>query len=376
MATNVECTNFSACLFQKSLTGAMILSEKGDIIQVNDAFSVMLDLENSDTLSRSFHDFLSSDHKKLFISQYKEFFKHPEGKSFELVLEGRKGKKVDVQITGVKTEDNQGNSTIKEALLINATNITQLKQTQNDLATKKEELQQLLQRVQESEETYRNLFQNAQVGLFRTRICDGKMMESNEQLAKMFGYDNRLDFLSEYLTSENYVDEGTREKMLKMIKEDGFIQNYEVRFYRKDQSIFWARYSARIYTDKGWIEGVAEDITGQKKTQRALRENEQRFQKMLSVVPDMISIQSPDMDILYSNWQGFAAAPKDKQKLHTKCYKTYRNFDNFCPDCLAKTVLETRKPFRKEARLPDGTWQDIRVIPFLDEDNNVEMFME
>ncbi len=120
----------------------------------------------------------------------------------------------------------------------------------------------------------------------------------------------------------------------------------------------------------------AEDIAALENAKKLLSESEQRFQKMLGVVPDMISIHSPEMDILYSNWQGFAAVPKNKQKVNTKCYKTYRNFDSICPDCLAKTVLETRKPFRKVVQLPDGTWQDIRVIPFLDENGDVEMFME
>jgi PAS domain S-box-containing protein len=123
------------------------------------------------------------------------------------------------------------------------------------------------ERIRESEETYRNLFHNAQVGLFRTRISDGKVLESNEQLARMFGYENREEFIKEYITSANYVDPGTRERMVEEIKSKGYIENFEARFYRKDRSIFWARYSARIYPDKGWIEGVAEDITEQKKSE-------------------------------------------------------------------------------------------------------------
>jgi hypothetical protein len=93
-------------------------------------------------------------------------------------------------------------------------------------------------------------------------------------------------------------------------------------------------------------------------------------------VPDMISIHDPAMNILYSNWQGFAAVAKEKQKLQTKCYKTYRNIDDICPDCQAKTVLETRQPFQKEIQLPDGAWIDLRVIPIVDNDGHVEMFME
>ncbi len=110
--------------------------------------------------------------------------------------------------------------------------------------------------------------------------------------------------------------------------------------------------------------------------EEVLRENRDLYERMLAVVPDMISIHDSGMNILYSNWQGIAAVPEDKQVIHTKCYKTYRDFDDICPDCRAKTVLETRQPFQKEIRLPDGTWIDLRVIPILDNDGRVEMFME
>ncbi len=107
-----------------------------------------------------------------------------------------------------------------------------------------------------------------------------------------------------------------------------------------------------------------------------LRENRGRHERMLAVMPDMISIHDPSMNILYSNWKGFAAVPKEKQVLGTKCHKTYRNSDDICPDCQAKNVMETRKPFQKEILLKDGIWIDLRVIPIMDNDGHVEMFME
>lgn len=143
------------------------------------------------------------------------------------------------------------------------------------------------ERIRQSEETYRNLFQNAQVGLFRTRIADGKILECNDQMAHMFGYDSREEYIAEYVTSQNYVDPGTRERMLEILRRDGFIQNFEARFYRKDRSIFWSRFSARIYPEQGWIEGVAEDITARKQAEEALGESEE---KLRLLVENMVEV--------------------------------------------------------------------------------------
>ncbi len=121
---------------------------------------------------------------------------------------------------------------------------------------------------------------------------------------------------------------------------------------------------------------VFRDQSNERAARKALEERERRFQKMFGVVPDMISIHNPEMDILYSNWNGFAAVPESMRRTGTKCYKTYRDKADICPDCLAESVLKTRKPVQKEIQLPDGNWVDIRVIPILDENNHVEMFME
>ncbi|MCF8083902.1 MAG: PAS domain S-box protein, partial [Deltaproteobacteria bacterium] len=151
--------------------------------------------------------------------------------------------------------------------------------------------------LRESEETYRNIFQNAQVGLYRTRISDGKLLESNEQMARMFGYNNREQLIAEYITSENYVDPGTRERMLAEIRANGSIRNFEARFYRKDGSVFWARYSARIYPDKGWIEGVAEDITARKQAE----EERERLMSAVEQAGEAVVITDSEANIQYVN---------------------------------------------------------------------------
>ncbi|MBN2780399.1 MAG: PAS domain S-box protein [Candidatus Marinimicrobia bacterium] len=155
----------------------------------------------------------------------------------------------------------------------------------------------------QAEETYRNLFQNAQVGLFRTRVEDGKILESNEKLAQMFGYENREDFIGNYLTSENYADPGTREKMLKKIRETGKVQNFEARFKRKDGSLFWAQYTARIMKDEGWIEGVAEDITVRKNTEERLAHSHELLRYIIEHANSAVAVHDRDMRYIYVSQQ-------------------------------------------------------------------------
>lgn len=103
---------------------------------------------------------------------------------------------------------------------------------------------------------------------------------------------------------------------------------------------------------------------------------EKLFMRMLSVIPDMVSIHDKEMNIIYSNWQGIADVPEEERLLNTKCYKTYRGFSEICPDCQAKNVLSTKKPFHVDTELPNGKWIDLRVLPVFRDDNELEYFVE
>jgi len=159
-----------------------------------------------------------------------------------------------------------------------------LKQTTNrmieSVSNEITERKQAEEALRESEAKYRNLFNNAQVGLYRTRISDGKFVEANDALARMFGYEDRADILdAEYITADNYVDPSTRETLLAIISKHGEFRNFEARLYRKDRSIAWFRYSGRIYPEKGYIEGVAADIAEEKR----LKEQLLQAQKMKAI---------------------------------------------------------------------------------------------
>jgi two-component system, cell cycle sensor histidine kinase and response regulator CckA len=132
--------------------------------------------------------------------------------------------------------------------------------------------------LRESEAKYRTIFENAQVGLFRIRAGDGKVLESNAIMARMFGYDGREAFVGEYYLRPNWVCPAERDRLFAELDGgDGVVNNFETQLYRKDRSPFWVRFSARISPERGYLEGVAQDITDEKRTIQELRESESKY---------------------------------------------------------------------------------------------------
>ena len=142
----------------------------------------------------------------------------------------------------------------------------------------------LLQRefqLGESEERYRTIFQNAQVGMFRVRIGDGKVLESNQVMAEIFGFDNVEDFTGSYYIEPNWVYPSERERLYReFMANRGVASNFETRFRKKDGSEFWVRFSAKVFPEKGYMDGVGLDITQEKATTLALKDSEEKYRNI------------------------------------------------------------------------------------------------
>ena len=135
--------------------------------------------------------------------------------------------------------------------------------------------------LRESEERYRNLFNNAQVGIFRTRISDGKVLECNDRFAQTYGYKTPEDCKDDFVVSEHYADPDIREKMVASLMEKGEVNDIEGCFSRKDGDDVWVRFSARAYPEEGYLEGVGYDITEEKRALEALRESEEHLRSLM-----------------------------------------------------------------------------------------------
>jgi len=208
--------------------------------------------------------------------------------------------------------------------------------------------------LRESEDKYRGLFNNAQVGLFRTRINDGKILECNERLAKMFGYESREACLADFVASGHYLDPGTRERMLAEIRAKGEINNFEARLSRRDGSVIWVRYSSRIYPKKGCIEGVATDITEEKHIEAALLQAKEDWENTFDAITDMVMLLDNRHRIIRVNKAVAEALKVTKDSLvDKKCYEVFHRQSHPIRNCPLVETMKTLEPQTVEIADPD-----------------------
>jgi len=234
--------------------------------------------------------------------------------------------------------------------------------------------------LKRSESKYRSLIENSN-DIIYSLTAEGVFTFVSPAWTRLLGHDSQEVRGQRFHSFVHPDDIPVCFAFLQKVLETGERQEgvvYRVRHKNGDWR--WHTTSAGpVKDDTGKVtgyDGIARDITEKKRAEADLRAREELFQQMLSMVPDMISIHDSDMNIVYSNWEGFGAVPLEKRILNTKCYRTYRGFDDICPDCQAKRVINTKEAFREIVELPGGNWIDLRVIPLLKQDGLMDLFVE
>ena len=125
--------------------------------------------------------------------------------------------------------------------------------------------------LKESEERYRFFFNNALIGLIRSRISDGTIIEANLRAAQIFGYEEIGRFIDEFVPSTHYIDPNAREHFLNTFGAREIVRNYEAKWTRSDGRTVWTRANATIYPNRNYIDFVIADISEEKRAIEELK---------------------------------------------------------------------------------------------------------
>lgn len=142
-----------------------------------------------------------------------------------------------------------------------------------------------------SKEKYQNIFQNSILGIYQS-IPEGRYISVNPAFARLFGYSSPEEMLAliNDIGHQLYVNPQDRERAIKLLIEQGFIEGFELEARRKDGTTFWLSMNTRIVQDENGLhfDGTVEDITERKKVEIAHLGNLRFLQRLIDTIPNPI----------------------------------------------------------------------------------------
>lgn len=128
-----------------------------------------------------------------------------------------------------------------------------------------------LDSITREEERFKTLFENAQVGIYRT-TPDGRILAANPAFLQIVGFSSLEDLAQRNLEQEGFSDKSPRQVFKDRIKLEGEIRNLEGEWVRKDGSLVHVSENARAIRDENggikFYEGTVIEISERKQAER------------------------------------------------------------------------------------------------------------
>ncbi|MCK5050936.1 MAG: PAS domain S-box protein [Candidatus Cloacimonetes bacterium] len=257
---------------------AIFISEKGVCIEQNSIAEKMFGYTLSDAIGRNGSEWIAPEYREIVINNMVSGYEKP----YEVIALRKDGSIFPAEIQG-KMIPYKGRTVRVTALR----DITERKKAEKAL--------------RESEEKFRTLTENINVGIYRNTVgAKGKFIEANPAIVKMFGFKNKKEFLA-HNVSELYLHPEERQKFNDEMFKSGFVKDEELQLKKKDGKHFWGSVSAVTIKDKNghvqFYDGIIEDITEHKKAEEELRNSRERLKMLNKIIRhdisnDFIVIQS------------------------------------------------------------------------------------
>ncbi|HPO62083.1 MAG TPA: PAS domain S-box protein [Candidatus Kapabacteria bacterium] len=229
-----------------------------------------------------------------------------------------------------------------------------------------------------SEEKYKQIFLNTRIGLYRTELTSGLILEANNAFAKFLGFKNRYEILQKpFFLADSYVEINDRNKILQLLLSENEFQDLEIRYKKKDNSIIWLRISGKGDFVNNWIEGFADDITERKLTEEALQESEEKYRSLIENSLNLIYTLNQDGVFTYVSPSWKLILGHNTDEVVGKHFKIFVHEEDLhiCESLLIQTNQSKSVQPAVEYRVihKDGTirWHRSNIFPVYDKENNI-----
>lgn len=231
------------------------------------------------------------------------------------------------------------------------------------------EHKQAQEALTESEEKFRSIFEQSNVGL---AICSlsGPILEAIKAFLDMLGYtlDELKGMTYQDLTPAKWHDL-ERGIVQEQVITRGDSCTYHKEYIRKDGGVFpvsirtWVTRDAqgRLQYLMGWVQ----DITERKRAEEALTESEETFRALAENSPDTIVRLDRQCRHLYANPKIKTLTGIPVEKFIGKTVRELGFSQDLCEimETGVAAVFSTGTAQRRESQLPTGAWIDCLLMP-------------
>ena len=234
----------------------------------NLAFAEMLGISRDRIIGRDARDLAPRELADKYARMDAELYLTGGVQEYETQSQAKNGIRRDILITKSLIRDTLGNicGLVGQAL---------------DVSERKAAELALMQ----SEKKYRKLFEKAPVGIFQT-TADGQPLAANNEMARIVGCSTPEEALRTYtdLGTQLYADPKRREEFITLIRNQGYVENFEYEAQRADGEHIWISMNAVMEPatedSPAMLCGFSKDITGRKQMVRDIRESEERYKQL------------------------------------------------------------------------------------------------
>jgi PAS domain S-box-containing protein len=261
--------------FLKHAYDAIIIADvDGNLLELNEKAEELLCYTKEELIGTNISKIHPEGELGRILPAFREMVEGKTHSLFDTKVLRKDGKTIFVDISGGAI--GYGGRQVAQAII---KDVTDRKTIEKQLQDYQKHLEKLVEErtheLKESEEKYRDIFDNAVEGIYQTTL-EGRFLRVNPALAHMYGYETSEELIQSItnIGTEIYVDPERRKEFINLIEKDGIVQNFEIQVRRKDGFIGYASLNARAIRDEQgktlYLEGIVQDITEKKLSQEQL----------------------------------------------------------------------------------------------------------
>lgn len=252
-------------LFEGSHDATFILDTKGVHLVANKKAADLLGYSVEEFKALSFRDIVVPSDVQDSEEKLGKMLQGEDVPVYEKEFRTKDGTIIPVEISASAIRDEKGQVAYVQSIV-------------RDMREKKK-IEEALQR---SEKQYRNLFENAPIGIYRT-TPDGHILMANPALVYLLGYTTFEELATRNLEEEGFEPGYPRSIFKELLERDEQISGLESAWTRKDGTTVFLRENAKAVRDKTgtalYYEGTVEDITQRKKAEERLKEYSEQLER-------------------------------------------------------------------------------------------------